>query len=632
MFCKNCGEQIEPNSLFCTNCGSKVEVESTNTTKTISNSEPINNPNAGKKKCHIKLIAVVLLVMIVCAGVYVYRNFIRSMDVSDHLVYIKNNNMLLAEPSKYEPKEVTDDVTDYGGLNWDDGATSLLQCTGDGKYLVYVKNILSNDNSADLFYQKADGKNNKEEKIASDINWFQVSKDDETVLWTESNGSEQKIYYCSLKSKKHEKEKIDSTTQIIGMSKDLKNIVYMKDTALYVSKDMQRGEMICDEAENAYVTEADHSVEIYYVATSEGGKPISFSELIDDDCEAQDAAISEPNIKDYQSTRMVSGIWGPREEVVTDDSYNDALAKYEEKLSRDSLRQSLAEQTWTPTQKYIIYRNDDESTVVATITDTMYGRIYSDTAMMYYCDVDLDNIRKLKFSELLDVNQDELESRILGCFMSGSKLHYLRGTDDQVVKGMNLSDCQVGGLHICMNPKTEELYIAKMVQTYDEAGNYQENTGLYTYPCNDGNGEVTLLTDNTLRGLMNETAEGVYYMANADETGNVAELYLNGELVDTDVYPSFYGDGFEFSDNGILYLTDINSDQNEATLNLYNNGKSTKVADDVKAGSFCFVDEKNVAYLTNYDFDDHHGKLEVFNGKKNIDVDSKVNCIVFNYK
>ena len=66
----------------------------------------------------------------------------------------------------------------------------------------------------------------------------------------------------------------------------------------------------------------------------------------------------------------------------------------------------------------------------------------------------------------------------------------------------------------------------------------------------------------------------------------------------------------------------------DGTLNIYNNGKTTKISDDVN--SFVAEDEKNISYLTNYDIEKEKGDAMLYNGSdKRVKVDSDVAVLLW---
>lgn len=76
-FCSECGNLIKPKAKFCSSCGVTTEVLKDNSDKasTSSNLISVNNSNAVTKRGMIALIQIIILVV---AAIYIYTHFIRS--------------------------------------------------------------------------------------------------------------------------------------------------------------------------------------------------------------------------------------------------------------------------------------------------------------------------------------------------------------------------------------------------------------------------------------------------------------------------------------------------------------------------------------------------------------------------
>lgn len=76
-----------------------------------------------------------------------------------------------------------------------------------------------------------------------------------------------------------------------------------------------------------------------------------------------------------------------------------------------------------------------------------------------------------------------------------------------------------------------------------------------------------------------------------------------------------------------LFYTDYSDSKSEGTLNLYKNGKVTKVADDARDAMF--LECGDILYLADYSSNRGEGDLYRFTGKKSEKIDEDVQGIVF---
>lgn len=99
MYCKNCGKEIDDNSLYCNICGAKQHIE-TNTAINYQNVDNISN-NAEvynsddttvtrrktKQKAIVSLSIVFVLLIVIIIGVIGYRNSFNSTINTDSFTY-----------------------------------------------------------------------------------------------------------------------------------------------------------------------------------------------------------------------------------------------------------------------------------------------------------------------------------------------------------------------------------------------------------------------------------------------------------------------------------------------------------------------------------------------------------------
>ncbi len=681
VFCPSCGARNKSTDVFCGSCGAPL-----NQVQVVPNIQgTYTAPQKPKKKKAPVIIggfvAVAVLALVVFAAVNLFGGGSGKGD-SKPLLYLKDNELTLASGRKHEPLHISDDYFDSsseGDLYTRN--SSPLQYTKDGKYMFYKRNI--RDGVYDVYYQKVGGKNsdaqkldsdvlsysviskNKivylrdetdrrlylasledEEKIASDVENYAVSSDDKYVVWEERDGEEYKLYVQALDGK-GEKEKIDTITGVIDFSDDLKTLVYKKDDALYVCRDFTEKEKIASDVGSVYTFNIDDKLEMYYTKSEdmeeeEDAEEGSYSgytlyDLFDDDLADSDAAMTEPNISDYQSITYEDSYWGRREVVKTSDSYYNALDAYEEKLYRDNFRKSLQEQPLEVETVSIYYyaQGDDSGELVAeveSVDDSIYSVIGADSAMLCYFNFDYDSMEKMKFSNW--VNSDSMNANfyteIMKNMVEGITIELLDGQNLQTFPELDLTE--LDDLSLYYNRKTDEIYVFSYKGGYSEVAVSEDGTytdtkekegNLHTWNYKKEGADLELLREDVF-SVWESSDDGIYYFCEADKDGDSAELYLDDEKLDSDVSPGSLNTG---NDDCILYLKDVDSDGEEGSLYCYREGKAEKVADDVAHSSFTTVENGKVVYLTDYSFKRNSGDLMMYNGKESSKIDTDVTCI-----
>lgn len=670
MFCKNCGTKVDEECAFCPNCGAVLQQTGETMAAEPVMSEPVGGTEAfnaangepqGKKKRMLPIIiGSVAAIAAVAAVVVVGKNLSGGKD-TDKLYYLKDNEIMTADGRKYEPIEIDDDFygRDYGEPSLSAGYIWPIQYTSDGKYIFYEKNY--DDGGCDVYYQKAGDKKAKaqkldsdiiqysaiskdkivyikgedsgrlyiastkdKEKIASDVYSFAVSEDYKYIMWLEWDDDSAKVCVqdTDLKS---DKIKIGSATCILDYSPDFSTIVYRKDDSVYVCKNFKDSEKIASDVEEVYVVGVDDSLELYYTKSEEG--ELSAYDLFEDDCAAADAKIVEPEIEDYQTVTYQDSFWGRREVVETDDAYYDAYDAYEDKISRDYLRDALKNETLELGNITVYYYTEKagEAVEVASFAGETMGTVFGggeEVPVLCYRELDMENVDKPKMSECMEMFEYELIEQLENAMADGLSTKMLVGESVRKLEGIEEKD--ISNMFMYLNQKTDEIYIVACKDKLDENGDYVDYVEeLYSYPYKNAEAVCELLTDEFYSVECNVEA-GIYYLCDVDDESYSGDLYLNGEQIDSDVTPY----SMEVDGNKAAYLKDAEYNS-EGTLYLYQNGKSKEISEDVPSEGYRFVENGKIAYLTDYNFKRSHGDLKIYNGSKSVDVDSDVTCIFY---
>lgn len=639
MYCNNCGKLLEEGRNFCPECGKPVN------TGNVTENKKEKVPKKTGKKVLIGIIAVVAVAVVAALGIF-FIGIITRGSSKDLLIYLKDNE--LAYYNKKDSVVFSDDVYEdsdeiYGPYNEEN--INWVYVTKDGKYVFYPQNL--SWGNFDLYYRKVNDakstenkvasdvayytllQNNKvvyrensgsnkmyitdlkdKEKIASDVYWFKVSDDEKYVLW--QTDDEDKLYVCDL-ALKNDKIKIDSDiSSLIYISDDLKEIVYTKDDALYCVKNFEEKEKIDSHvADDINIVQNDSQIEIYYMVDEED---IALSDFVEDDYASQDANMQEPDISDYQRTVTVNNFWGTSERVVTDDAYYTELDKYNDKLIRDYFREYLDEQIVANSYTMCRYIVGEKTAEECTTGIILYCNA-SYTPVLVYSELVPENGEKTKLSEVMEM--DYTDDEIWENAQKGAIKTYMVHNGEKVELDIDMSDYAYNLYLGAVDEKNKECYF----QVWESYDGY--NVDLFKTSYSKMDGKMELITDE-LRMIELDTDEGVYYSVQTEDE-DTYDLYLNGQLIDTDIMCG----SVQALENGkgIVYMTDPDEYYEEGTLRMRTGSDIVKIADDV---AYCVLNNNgDIAFLEEYDFDKYMGDLKVFRNGKVIKIDSDVTTVFY---
>lgn len=637
-YCHNCGAANAEHDEFCYNCGATFGGETQ-----APGAKPKEGGSRFKKQYAFIAAGVVVAALAIVAAI----KFLPVSGKSEALVYIKDNeaNVFLKKQPHVIGDSVYDDRDDADTLS--DYTYSYFQISDDGKYLFYPQDYdgydeftlyrkkinsekaeevkidgsvsgyiaLSNDeivylksgDDSKLYYSDLKDKR----KIASDVDWFDISSNKKYVIWYTCDG-ENKLYVQDIAGKK-DRIKIDADIDYVyAYSENFDKIVYEKEDYLYIMKDFEEKEKIASDVTDVNVKDINGDFGIYYTVDEDDTVDISLDDILDDEYAESDAKMKEPDITDYQKTEVKNSFWGPMESVTTDDKYYDDYAKYEEKLQRDAVRESLeSDLSLESTNEYYYSDKTGESEVL--LEGLIDGYDWSgDMILCAYFDP--ESVEKLSMKSLMNADYQEWEEKFQKLFLSGMKLCLFDGTR-QVELDMDLEEYsyEIYGCRVDRNANkfyflTQE---ADGDETYLMATDYSKGDGKLEQVA-EGVESIELINDN-----------GIYYIGDADEDGYEGTLYLNGKRIDDDVAVNSVR---ALQDNIILYMTDRDSDDSTGTINIADKTEKTRIADDVAL--YRTNDKNEIALLVDYNFKKYRGDLKLYRNEKIIPVDTDVATIV----
>lgn len=597
-FCPNCGAPNGMNDLFCQQCGmffgnaaEKMEGQGA-------------SGKAHKKGSLWKIAAAVAAVLVVIGlgVVLVPRIFggtaAKGQDF-DFVMYLKDNELTMARKNKYEPVVIGDRMYDDSDAQSGYNYNHFVQYSPDHQYVYYPQKI--DDEGCDLYRKKIGSKKAEEEKIDSKVSYYEIIDNDriyyvkdneDNKLYLYNKGESEKVasdvwnvqvsvdgkyimwlddnrLYVQDTALKADKMKLDSDVfQVYAASDDFNKIVYQKEDRLYVMTGMEDKEKIASDVYQAYIYDINGNLKMYYIKTGEQAN-ISYYDLIDDDCLAQDQQMAEPQIEDYQRVTYKDSFWGRQKRVEVDDSYYDDLEQYQKKVERDYLRDSLDNDMLAMEEWDIYYYEEaagESNKVMSALQkqgDMVYVKIAENSALMYAYNIEQDRIEEAKLSEFADSAYYEIQQEITKQLDGGSQLLYIENGEVHEIEGYEADDeKQSIYLSAWANEEKQILYICDFGD---------EDERLYSLHYGSKDASLELITDELMRVVSWDMDEICY--VNEDE-----ELYYGDTKIAEEVGPCKV-----WENDAILYLTDMNKDGNEGTLHLYDyrSGEDTEIAEDI---------------------------------------------------
>lgn len=536
-----------------------------------------------------------------------------------------------------------------------------------------IYNTAINKNGSKFFYIKGDDsklyvydrKSDEKNKLDENVESFFVNDEGNYIIYRTNRDDNYTIYEMHLDGLKGEKTMIESDAIFVNAYPNSKKVFYLKDGYLYLKESNKDAEEISSNV--TYVVSVVDEKSVYYLKGQEVTQTLNM--FIDDDLAASDKNLKEPETPSYPeepeepdedlyTTKVwhTDYFWGYvyNEELnewgywdnETDwdiynelnakyeeeyekweaeydrltDEYNQAYSLYEEKLSRDRLRNELLnEENAVTYDKYqLYYWNGDEALVANDIVlenpyyDYLIAYSYEQPVLVYQ-KYNESNAAQLKMSELFSgeytyVNVDMIHnlaysSRAISddIFVSYEDKEYPITTEDS----LRWSIGKDGMVYFMDNYDNDE-----SIGTLKSIKLSSEKIGA----------PVTIDEDVAGYSFYNGSDKVYYYK----DINDFYELYQDGKLLATDV---LYGSAYSVKNSSKLYyLADYDTDNDNGTLCCLNGNEEIKISDEVY--TFVPVSENEVVYLKDYNTSTEEGDLVLYQGnKKQVTVDTNVAAI-----
>ncbi len=586
-----------------------------------------------QKMSGFKLTCYILVVISLCGLIYgAFREatdrFLPEMTFDKSakpLLYIRNNDVKMKENGERKSKSLVSADKIYTG---EEGKHVVL--TVDGKYIFFATENSGKESGFDLCYQETIDPDSKKEPqaeivridsdvreykihpsgqfvlylkgnrlyisdleessiIAINVSEFYLSKNNQQVIYYKTDGS---VYTCSTTGN-HRPVLVDSGVQkVLSEKNEYAKIYYMKNNNLYLKEMDHSRELLAEMVLDAIMLEED----VYFV--QQEVRVFRMQEIFADDKASFDALQKAPLLGDFF-------FWDEDGRKVIDKaSYHQAVAEYEEKRLRDSIRDYFIENPIAQAQ-YALYRIERGNARKVDEGLTEYALRYnsSKNTIVYKKNVLPEEKAKLGDFHTVEAAKKQAENHLKGATIG---LGVLQKDKKPYVA---LKEFPAGAIEISLD-------------------------GKYFYCLDDikENKKGTLLRYNiTSKAFKNRTVlkESVTDFTIDGADSDVAIVYDGAEMgicMGRDYYhlSDYATHQFFYVDETLYFIDDYNEKTLAGRLQRFRNGKIKTI--DYNVYRFDVRNLKTVAYIKNYNTDFGCGDLYLKSGnrkKEKVDICAK---------
>lgn len=662
IFCPYCGQKTSASLPFCQQCGASIAEDAGQS----ESSKPWkkNFFQAIPRKFFMiggaAAAALVLLVLVISL-------FAGHGSGNSYSLYLKDNEICYMDLSKNTSMEVTSRLvndsffSDYLLANSGDVLGSYVAFSEDGKRIFFPDKLDTSNDEITLYFRDLKKPERESTKVDTDVSSYAINRAGDRVVYIKGSGSDGILYTHNLKEKdkiasdvisfhvaddckkvsyltsdknyylwtqgKGSQKLASEISSIEHVSEDLSVVYYIKDGALYKQAAGQEDkEKIASDV--SQVVKIYDSGELYY--TKADAVTQNLIDYVTDDMAAADAAMAEPEKPTYPDAPSSPSWWnyGTDEEYqAAKDKYNEEYAAYKAecerlneeykqayelyraKVSRDALRENLAEKTMDRTEYSLYFFDGKEASVVSkALVSEQSINTASKKPVVVLQTYNAANVPSVKLSEIESAY--ELSSLVDDALYSSSERHVAVGNATTVLEENAASN-------FAISANGDAIYF--MDDISDEgSGDYGD---LYKVSISKGQVGSPELYDESVyrRSIRFVSDNSISYFKNMDDRQTKGDLFIDKTEIDYDV--KLY-DLTTQDDKIHYYYTDWNSEKSYGTLMMSKNGKKTKIADDVHA--FMLTDGGELIYLYDYSVNSFSGTLFRYNSGKSEKIDEDV--------
>lgn len=670
--CASCGAELEEGNLFCSACGARVltapvpvadnasttdlqqvdpepvptasavaveerpeepiqQIQPVADETVLDGFEAVKEPNKKKRTVNLIIpITAVVLVLAIAAGVLF--SLIGKKE-PDCIFYLRNGEIYYSDFN--DSYKLTEDLIGKSDLDEDDiGRYSdydVVQLSSDGKRIFYPDKITDLDDGFNLYMKKFGKEDAEAEKVASDVYSYKIDKNGKNVLYSVYDDGSYTVYKTDL----NDRNRIAKEVEDMYVSENLEHIWYVTESGklYFVDGDAEPEKVASDVSYFAPIDESARSVvyrtekdalytavgttttkissdvnnivyvfsenKIYY--SKETKSENGLSEFVTDSKKEADANFTRPQYpywSDYDSFDAYEAAY---------DAYQEELKEYRNKLSRDEIREELEDATYSLYQAKELYLYNGKKSVK--ISDEYYWleETNEESQALIFGSYDKSDIKKTDIADIDSIYDLEEE---IDDIMDKNKVYYMVSDE----KSAKLSVSGTTSFAFSLDGKT--VYYTEDLSDKGEGLLYRASVSGTKLSDKKKIDSGVYLTNPTV------TKSGqLYYFK--DKDGYVADLYLNGEKVDEDVYVySLYAD-----ENTLYYLSDYDDDDYIGTLRKAKGKNSEKIARDVYA--FDITSTGRLIYVTDVSSSDDSADIYVLKGSEGEKIAGDVKAIAF---
>lgn len=592
----------------------------------------------------LALVAAIILLIVLLPGETAPA--VTEPPKYNYAVYIKDYQTFFTDLKKSsDPWQITSQLANPDEMNPENLAnvgSTVARASADGKYIFFLDKIEKLYSGYDLYYREISDPEGEPVKVDSGVLFYEISSDGKTVTYLKD--SDRNLYQYNLTEEI--KEKIDGEVMTFFVSDSGDRIFYRTmDDGLYLKNAGQDKEKLASDISNIYSTNIEQSTfyyakdnilykhtagqdrvklisdfnkiiavygsgEIYY--TKSGAGNLALANFVTDDLKDADAAMLEPVAPtkpywfDYETEEEYQAAY---EKYLKDYTvYEEAYNEYSAKLNRDSIRSYLTSASLDLDCLSFCYFDGEKETVITSTMENSYYYTFSYGApVAVYKAYTVSDSAKITLSELNSA--EDIQQYVTGK-LSAKLQPFI------AVKGESTALAQKkGAQNFSINSD------GTMVLFFDDIPDGKSYGDLYQVTIKDGKPGAPVLYDSEVHiNTCTIFSENIRYFK--DYENHAGEMYINKKRVASDVYI-----GYDIGADGELFFyTDWNDEKELGTLQMYKDGKVTKIADDVH--TFVLTPRNQVLYLYDYSLKSYTGELRLWEDGEMRKLDQDVSAII----
>jgi len=616
VYCAKCGRAITTDIRYCQYCGAPRQA--------ITCSMHVFMSKLKKKRFLLLLGIIAVSAILLIIG--------RS-SASPAAIYYKFDAICAANLSTLDTYQISDNT---GSVENNYVISAYTFTSSDGRYLyypdgsaIYRRDLKADpkakdatikidsdmgyffevtpDNKAVYIKQSNNGlylnDGNNRERVARDVSFCTMNADGTKLIYGNEDSD---IYILDIRTLTEQKIVPEAT--LLWVSDNFTTVYYQKNGNLYQQIIGENSKKIAS-AFSSFIARMDDGT-LYY--TKSETETIALADYVNDDMLEADAALSEPNIADFQTQEPYTNWWGNISyATATDyDAYDAARNAYSEKLMRDELRMQITGLTMDFNhQKLYAYKGGEETIIT---NNFAYTLITSDSGLLVYTKTTFIPPEKVNISEISDIYAI---SEAVSSYQSKNNAVYglLNGTETLLIELDGAASAVDDAIFYSEDEK--KLYY---IDSFDKA----ESCGTLKFiavsdkefsPPQVIDEDVSTCTFDSITNTL------LYFKELRNGCG---DLYIDGIKIDSDV--SLQGLLLSKDAKTLYYMTDVSKDGLNATLIKWSNADKERVAYDVAQA--VLVSDKLV-YLADYSALDYRGDLYLYTGTEPKLIDNDVSYL-----